>query len=164
MPKSGSFSDFGTPQLERGGELATRLGEVVFEDREPLDLLDPREVRVDRVDLLLDLPPQPRIGGDGRRIGREPEPVRELAALVGIERQHRHEVLTVIAVDDRFGDVATVTEGRLDVDRSDVLAARGDDQVLLAAGDGQVPIVAQGSEIAGAQPAVGRKHLRGRSH
>ena len=96
--------------LERRGQLAAGLGEVVVEDREALDLLDPRELRVDGVDLLLDLGADAGVGGDRRRVGRDPEPLGELAALVGVERQHRHEVRAVVAVDDRLGDVAAVAQ------------------------------------------------------
>ena len=36
----------------------------------------------------------------------------------------------------------------------DVLAARGDDDLLLPPGDGQEPLVVERAEVAGAQPAI----------
>ncbi len=43
----------------------------------------------------------------------------------------------------------------------DVLAGRGDDQVLLTPGDSQEPPIVQGAEVAGMQPAVLVDHLLG---
>lgn len=62
------------PALDLHGrrQLAVHLGEVVAEDREALDLLDPRELPVDPVDLLLELCVDLRIGGDRYRVGGDP--------------------------------------------------------------------------------------------
>jgi hypothetical protein len=48
-----------------------------------------------------------------------------------------------------------LSRGAFDVDRGDVLAARGDGQVLLAAGDREEPVLAELAQIAGAQPSLG---------
>ena len=60
----------------RRRQLAVGLGEIVTEDREALDLLDPREAPVDPVNLFLELGVDPGIAGDRDRVGGDPEPRR----------------------------------------------------------------------------------------
>src|ERR1019366_10283710 len=102
------------------------------------------------------------VGGDRRRVGLDPQALDELYALVAVERHDRDQVRTAVAEHDRLGDVAALAQLALDVYRRDVLAARGDDQVRLAAGDLQEPVVGDRAEIAGLKPPVGRDRLRGR--
>ncbi|MNX71346.1 hypothetical protein D3C86_1026580 [compost metagenome] len=69
----------------------------------------------------------------------------------------------VAAVADHhgLGDEGAQGEGPLDGLRRDVLAVRHHQDLLLAIGDGQVAVVAQGAHVAGAQPAVGGDGLAG---
>ena len=67
-----------------------------------------------------------------------------------------------VAMHDRLGDPARLLEVVLDVGRSQVLAAGGDDDVLLAAGDPQEAVLVERAEVPGAEPAVGVLGLRGR--
>src|SRR5204863_8487105 len=52
-------------------------------------------------------------------------------------------------------------ENTLDVGRGHVLAGGVDDQLLLAVDDGQVPVLVEGADVAGVQPAVGVDRIRG---
>jgi hypothetical protein len=83
----------------------------------------------------------------------------ERARLVGVERQQRGEVRAPVAVDDRLRDPAAEPQRVLDVRRRDVLAAGGDDEVLLAARDRQVAVGVELAEVAGVQPAAGAERL-----
>ena len=58
---------------------------------------------------------------------------------------------------DGLGDEARALEVGLDVRRREVLAARGDDDVLLAAGDGEEAVGVERAQVAGVQPAVVRR-------
>ena len=98
--------------------------------------------------------------GDGRRVGGDAQPAGQLHRLVAVECQHRDEILALVAVDDRLGDVTAVAQLALDVHRSDVLAARGDDDVLLAPGDREEAIVTQLAQIAREEPSVDRSAPR----
>ena len=101
--------------LERHGwrELAVGLGEIVAEDREPLDLLDPGELPIDPVDLRLDLGVDPGIGGDRDRVDGEPEPVGQFTdssrSRVSIAARYGR-----LSANDRFGDVTALAEPELE--------------------------------------------------
>jgi hypothetical protein len=53
-----------------------------------------------------------------------------------------------------LGDPAALLEVVLDVGRREVLAAGGDDDVLLAARDREIAVVVDRAEVAGVQPAI----------
>ena len=80
--------------------------------------------------------------------------------LLRVERQQRHEVGLVVAVDDRVRDPARLAQraSRSFVGR-DVLARRGDDQVLLAAGDAQVAVGVDRAEVAASAASRRRRTL-----
>ena len=59
-----------------------------------------------------------------------------------------------VAVDHRLGDLRALGQERLDPCRRDVVAARVDDQILLAIGDVQLPVGVDAADIAGVEPAV----------
>ena len=147
--------------LHRRCDLASGLAEVMVEDREALDLLDAGELGVDGVDLVLDLLADPRIVRDGLRVGGDAEPVGQLGRFVAVEGEHGDQVGPVVSEDDRLGDVARLAQLTFDVDRRDVLAVGGDDEVLLAPGDRHESVVVDGSEISSAQPAVSGEGLLG---
>ena len=71
-----------------------------------------------------------------------------------VERQQRGEVPASVADHDGLADQRIGREIGLDVLGRDVLAVRGDDQVLLAPGDAQVAVIVERAEVAGTQPAV----------
>ena len=57
-------------------------------------------------------------------------------------------------MDDGLRDVLVLLEAVLEVGGRDVLAARGDDDVLLAAGDVEEAVLVDAADVAGVQPAV----------
>src|SRR5690606_3541290 len=65
------------------------------------------------------------------------------------------------AEDDRLRDAGVAGDRGLDLARIDVLPA-ADDEVLEAAGDGDVAALVHDADVAGVQPAVGVDGLRGR--
>src|SRR5262249_34313639 len=141
--------------LHRRRELAGVDAERPLEDRELLDLLDAREGLVRLVDRALDLRADRR-----RRV--EVAGRLDLARRRLVERDERGQVLAPIADHDRFTDERRRLDHRLDVLRRDVLAARGDDDFLLAAGDRQKAVGIERAEIAGAQPAILQRFGGGR--
>ena len=89
--------------------------------------------------------------------GRDAQLCGEFWGLVGVERQQRHEVRPAVSVDDGLGDPPGLLERVLDVRRRDVLAARGDDEVLLAAGDRDEAVGIDLTEVTGGEPAAGQR-------
>ena len=67
-----------------------------------------------------------------------PPSARSFWAFSSFTRDEHREVLALVAVDHRLADERVGLEAVLEVLRRDVLAARGDDDVLLAVGDAQV--------------------------
>ena len=119
------------------------------------DVLDVRVPAVRRVDRAADLDkqvriPRERFQADGLLVvGPSPTFDSDL-----VERQQRGEVPASVADDDGLADQRIGREIGLDVLGRDVLAVRGDDQVLLAPGDAQVAVIVERAEVAGTQPAV----------
>ena len=72
----------------------------------------------------------------------------------GVERDQRDRVRAPVAVHHGLRDPARLLEVVLEVRRREVLAARRDDDVLLAAGDLEVAVLVELAEVAGVQPAV----------
>src|SRR5206468_1659541 len=121
--------------LERRRQLTGLLRQVVRKDRELLQLLDRTDLRVDLVDRLLD-----------ERLDlvalRQPGDVRGAEALLlgpghdllRVEGDERGQVGPAVAVHDALRDEPVLLQPVLEVRRRDVLSARRDDDVLLAAG------------------------------
>ena len=78
---------------------------------------------------------------------------------LGVERQQRGEVLLPIADDDRLRHDRDRLEHALDELRRDVLAAGGDEQLLLAIGDAQEAVGVDLADVARVEPAVGVDRL-----
>ena len=75
---------------------------------------------------------------------------------IGVKREQRADVRALVAHDNDVGDERMRGEGVLKDLGGDVLSARGDDEFLLAAGDGQLPLAVDGTQVAGVEPlAVG---------
>ena len=126
-------------ELQGRRDLAVLLREVAGEDREALDLLDAHAVAVDVVDDLLH---ELLWVSAGR------------CDLGVVDRDQRGDVGPPVADDDRLRDEARCLQRVLEVLRRDVLAAGGDDQILLAVGDLQEAVRVDLAEVAGAEPAV----------
>jgi hypothetical protein len=60
-----------------------------------------------------------------------------------VEPDAGDEVALAVAVDDHVGEQRVVREAQLDVRRGDVLAARGDEDVLLAVDDLQKAVLGE---------------------
>ena len=112
----------------------------MVEDREPLDLLGPGEPLVDGVDVARERGAYAPIGSHRGDVSLDPQRRGEGGRPALVERQHRDRVRPAVTEDEGLRDPADPAQRRLEVGRRDVLAARGDDQVLLAAGDPQEPL------------------------
>src|SRR4029078_5756489 len=82
--------------------------------------------------------------------------------LLPVERQQRGDVRAAVAEHDRLRDVSRRLEVVLEVLRGDVLAAGCDEDVLLAVGDRDEPVLVDLGDVAGTEPAVLAEHLAGR--
>src|SRR6202000_283316 len=71
----------------------------------------------------------------------------------GVEGDQRDEVRTTVADHDALGDQLVLADLRLEVRRGDVLAARGDDDVLFAAGDLDEAFGVDLADVAGVEAA-----------
>ncbi len=80
----------------------------------------------------------------------------------GIEGQEGHHVRLAVADRDGLRDGGDLLELALEVLRRDVLAARGDEQLLLAVGHAQEAVGVDLAHVAGVDPALGVQRLAGR--
>ena len=131
-------------QLERRGERAVLDGERRLGDEVALDRLVARELVVDRVDALR------RRGASARRAARRGAPTRRRRG-TGARRRRRRRARS----PDR-------RRTRLDVRGRDVLAAGGDEDVLLAIDDLEEAVVGPAADVAGPEPAVVGERRGGR--
>src|SRR5262249_27039079 len=148
------FGDHVALHLQRRSQLARLLREVVGQDLELLHLLHPRELLVDGIEVLLEDLAHPRVPAQLGRVGRPALLLAELLALLHVERDQRHQVWPPVPDHDALGDVGALFDLRLEVRRGDVLAAGGDDDVLLAAGDREIAIGVELADVAGVEPPV----------
>ena len=118
--------------------------------------------RVDSVDDLLHL------GDDLGRFGQlgEGEFAQAFifgkgAHLVGVEGEQGADELALVALDRDLADDGVCLQLVFDLGRGHVFAARGLDEVFFAVGNGHEALVVDRSDVAGAQPAVGRQRLLG---
>src|SRR4051794_5664902 len=121
--------------LHRRRQLAGLLREIVGEDLELLHLLHAGELLIDLVEMLLDDRPHLIVSPQLGRIGGPAPLLAELGALLHVEGDQGDQVGPSIADHHALGDVGALLDLGLEVRRRDVLAARGDDDVLLATGD-----------------------------
>ena len=78
---------------------------------------------------------------------------------LGVEHEQRGDERPAVADHARLADQRAGLERGFEVGRRDVLAARGDDELLLAVDDLQVAVVVELADVAGVEPAVGVEHL-----
>ena len=100
--------------LQRRCHLSAGLGQLAVEDREALDLLDPSELPVDRIDMAW-IAAWTRSSLAIVARSRDPEMAGKLGALFAVERDQGDKVRAVVPVDDRLGDPALFTQLALDV-------------------------------------------------
>src|SRR5438270_1568538 len=155
--------------LHGGSQLPCLLGEVPLEDGEALDGLVGRQGLVELVDDFLHLGLDCRMPRHFRVRGRRAKFFLlgcHAGGLFCFRLHHRHQhrdVLALVADHDHLADqLAHGLERVLDRLRSDVLAARGLDQVLFAIGDLQVSVGIDLADVAGVEPAVLVDHFRRR--
>src|SRR5438093_4900775 len=132
------------PPLELQGrrDLAVLGREVAVDDGEPLDLLEARVAAVDLLDDALD---------EHSDVAVAQAPFRDLLL---VERDQRGDVGTAVADDERLRDEPGRLQLVLEVLRRDVLAARGDDDVLLAVGHPKESVVVELADVAAVEPPV----------
>jgi len=123
-----------------GVQLAVLLGEVALEDREAPDLLVAAEAAVGGRDGGLDLGAK-LLGGEARR-------------LLAVDGDERGDERPLVAHGECVGHEGRGLERPLDLLGGDVLAAGGDDDLLLAFDDRDETVRADLDEVAGAKPAV----------
>ena len=80
---------------------------------------------------------------------------------VGVEHDQRADERSLVADGAGLADERDHLQRRLEVGRADVLAAGGDDQLLLAVDDPEVAVVVELADVAGVQPAVVVERLGG---
>src|SRR5215210_4318047 len=147
--------------LQRRGQLAALLRQVVRQDLELLHLLDARKLCVHLVEMLLDDCPHLGVLAQLRRVRRPPLLLAELRALLHVEGDQSDQIGPAVADHDALRDVRALLDLGFEVGGGDVLAARRDDDVLLAAGDREVAVLVELAEVAGVQPAVLERLARG---
>ena len=140
------------------------LGEVGVQDPELADRLGAGDRQVGVVDRVLDVRDQVRVileVGDGR-VGRLAVPLLPRAERLSVDRDQRGDERPAVPDDHALADDQVAAEPVLEDRGSDVLAAGGDDYLLLPAGDRQESLVVQFAEVAAAEPAVLGERLGGR--
>ena len=141
-------------ELQRRRQLPVVHREVTREEHESLHLLEPRARLVDIVDDSLHEPHDLRVVDERRQVARDAALGRPALDLRRVERDQGGDVGPTVAHDERLGDVFRRLEVVLDVLRGDVLSARGDDDVLLAVGDREEPVLVDRPDVSRLQPAV----------
>src|SRR5690349_1729502 len=147
-------------EFHRRGELRGVGQPLVRQDRDLLDALDLGDPAVDLRHAAFQLGPDLRGGGELGEPGRQALPGGPARRDLGVEHEQRDQVAPPVADHARLADQRQRLEHRLQVRRGHVLAARGDDQLLLAVDDRQVAVVVEPADVAGVQPAVGVEGLR----
>ena len=117
--------------------------ELAVENAERLHLLDAAERGVGLLDLARQQAIDLGMGGE-RAVGRIGDAVgaRPFRNGADVDLDQRGEILAALADDARLADIGARLQRGLDAARADVLAARGDDDVLLAVDDLQHAVVA----------------------
>ena len=98
-----------------------------------------------------------------RHVAVDPLSRSPLADLDLVERDERSRERSPVADDDRLRDVLRHLEVVLEVLWGDVLAARRDDDVLLAVGDLDEAVGVDLGDVTRVEPPVGVEHLGRRS-
>src|SRR5712671_3080519 len=141
-------------QLHGRRQLLILGRQLPLDQEEFLDGLDPREIDVDRLDLALDQildrrgPAQARIIGEGNVVV-----LRKFLDILLVDHDEAGEIRPLVADHDRVRDIGREFQLVLDLRGRDVLAARGDDDVLHPVGDLHKTFVVDRADVAGVQPS-----------
>src|ERR1700716_3709531 len=151
-----------TPLQLHGRRQFLVLGrQLALDQEELLDGFDPGEIDVDRLDLALDQildlrrPAQARIIRKGNVVV-----LGELLDILLIDHDEAGKVGPLVADHDGVGNIGREFQLVLDLRRRDVLAARGDDDVLHPVGDLHKTFVVDRADVAGVQPSLRIDGLR----
>src|SRR6476660_1301385 len=149
--------------LHRRRQLTVGLGEVPGKDTELLDRFRLRHRLVGLAHRLLQLVTHARPVAQLLR-----PPARGLALMlarggqrVPVQGEQRVDERLPVADDQTLADQRVGPQLVLQDGRGDVLAAGRHDQLLLAPGDGQVPVVVELADVTGVEPALVVEDLRG---
>src|SRR5436309_6943004 len=142
-------------ELHRRRELLVLRGEDLLDQPELLDGLDPRQLPIDAVDLAPDQALDLLSAAErGEVRERYVALLRELGDGLVVDHHQAGQELPLVADDHGVGDVRGELELVLDLRRGDVLAARGDDDVLHPVRDPHEPLGVHEPDVAGVKPAI----------
>src|SRR5699024_10990035 len=138
-----------TLDLEGSSHLAAFLGEVAGQDRELPDPLGPGHSLVGLVHGLLDRRVEVGIVGHLGDLTGLAGLLLPLFEGLGVDGDQSRDELAVVADHHALADQGVGADAVLKDGRGDVLAGRGHDDFLLAAGDGEEAVLVQGAEVTG---------------
>src|SRR5215467_1775782 len=153
--------DEGTAELHGRRQLLVLRGEDLLDEPELLDGLHPRELLVHPLDLAPDQ--VLHLGGpaEGGEVGEGYVLfLGELGHRLVVDHDQAGEELALIADDHRVRDEGRELELVLDLGGRDVIASRGDDDVLHAVGDGEEAVLIEHPHVPRSEPAVGDRLRR----
>src|SRR5215471_13363215 len=76
-----------------------------------------------------------------------------------VECEDRSKIRATIPVDQRLTDIGVSLQEVFQILRRDILAASGDDEILLPVGDAQKAVVVDLANISGGKPPILQKYL-----
>ena len=82
---------------------------------------------------------------------------REFFGRFRFKANQRRNKAPIVANDHRIPDQRQILQRRFDILGGDILAARGDDDFLLAADNGQIPFAIKLPQVAREEPAISRE-------
>ena len=149
--------DLAAAQLHRRRHVTVLDGEGRVDDAELPDRLGAGDGLVGALDGFFErLANSGQLGRLGGRALRQAVLGQPVGQHVGVEGEQRANVGALIADDDDVRDERVRGQGVLEDLGGHVLAARGDDEFLLAARDGQLALAIDRAQVAGVEPlAVG---------
>ena len=134
---------FGSDHLHRCGQQAVRLAELLGQDDELTHRFGAGHTLVRLIHPLLHFGAHRRVGGGllHRHIAVEALAFQPGAQRLLVKRHQRGDERALVAEHQRLRDELAALDDLFDRAGGDVLAAGGDDQILLAAGDVQEAVV-----------------------
>src|SRR5664279_2115829 len=149
-------------QLHGRGQFLVLRRQLPFDQEEFLDGFDPRKIGVDRLDLALDQILDLGCSAQAGVIGKGDVVVLgKFFDILLVDHDEAGEVRPLVADHHGVRNIGREFELVLDFRRRDVLAARGDDNVLHPVGDFHKPLIVDRADVAGVQPSPGVDGLGG---